>query len=179
MKALDGCGMHRVLERVLNDLCACRECVICSTSQNAKRADAYILLADCVKKMGFVRKAETLNDFAHNLGFEQGGNETNLGVSLKRSGCYAFLRGSFDSCQCRVCFDMGAFNVDLYLGIDLSTQSCKGVLMSDTLQVVGNAVVQFDNDLPRYGTKIGVLLKGNGVVVSPTLMVCFFTCIHA
>lgn len=75
---------------------------------------------------------------------------------------------------------MGAFNVDLYLGIDLSTQSCKGVLMSDTLQVVGNAVVQFDNDLPQYGTKNGVLLKGNGVVVSPTLMVVSFrmhTCI--
>ena len=74
-KALDGCGMHRVLERVLNDF----------TSQNAKRADAFILLSDCVKKMGFVRKAETLNDFAHNLGYEQGGNETNLHVCFSHA----------------------------------------------------------------------------------------------
>lgn len=41
--------------------------------------------------MGFVRKAETLNDFAHNLGFEQGGNETNLHVSLNNDRGYVVL----------------------------------------------------------------------------------------
>lgn len=92
-KALDGCGMHRVLERLLNDLYSCVSLLTRSTSQNAKRADAFILLSDCVKKMGFVRKAETLNDFAHNLGYEQGGNETNLHVCYshaKSIPCYPF-----------------------------------------------------------------------------------------
>ena len=61
--------------------------------------------------------------------------------------------------------------LDLYFGIDLSTQSCKGVVIAENLQTVSSAVVHFDSDLPHYQTKNGVLLKGNGVVVSPTLMI--------
>lgn len=70
---------------------------------------------------------------------------------------------------------MRVFKIELYLGIDLSTQSCKGVLMSNTLQVVRTAVVHFDTDLPQYETKNGALMRENGVVVSPTLMVVSFS----
>ena len=34
--------------------------------------------------MGMIRKAETLLDYAHNIGFEQGGNEQNWCVSFKQ-----------------------------------------------------------------------------------------------
>ena len=62
-------------------------------------------------------------------------------------------------------------SVDLYLGIDLSTQSCKGIVIDDSLVVCYSANVNFDFDLPDYKTTNGVHYKGNGVVVSPTLMV--------
>ena len=35
---------------------------------NPKRADAFYLLSDCVKNMGNIKKAETLKDYAYNLG---------------------------------------------------------------------------------------------------------------
>ena len=48
--------------------------IIFSTTQNPRRADCFHLLSDCVKKMGYITKAETLKDYAYNLGYEQGGN---------------------------------------------------------------------------------------------------------
>ena len=53
-----------------------------STTQNPRRADCFNLLSDCVKKMGYIRKAETLKDYAQNLGYEQGGNHSSLFVCL-------------------------------------------------------------------------------------------------
>ena len=62
-------------------------------------------------------------------------------------------------------------SADLYLGIDLSTQSCKGIVIDDGLVVCYSANVNFDLDLPDCNTTNGVYYKGDGVVVSPTLMV--------
>lgn len=46
-----------------------------STTKNAKRADAFYLLSECVKNMGNIKKAEVLKEYAHNIGFEQGGDK--------------------------------------------------------------------------------------------------------
>ena len=51
---------------------------------NPKRADAFYLLSDCVKNMGNIKKAETLKDYAYNLGFDQGGENADWIVCLKR-----------------------------------------------------------------------------------------------
>ena len=59
---------------------------------------------------------------------------------------------------------------DLYLGIDLSTQSCKATLIDSTLTVVNSVTVNFEDDLPQYHTNGGILIYEGGVVVSPTLM---------
>ena len=63
---------------------------------------------------------------------------------------------------------------DLFLGIDLSTQSCKGTVVDEDLTVNYSANVNFDLDLSHYNTTNGVYYKGEGVVVSPTLMVIVF-----
>ncbi|KAI9798065.1 MAG: hypothetical protein M1833_004962 [Piccolia ochrophora] len=44
----------------------------------------------------------------------------------------------------------------LYLGLDLSTQQLKAIVISSTLKVVHEANVHFDSDLPGYGVKNGV-----------------------
>ena len=61
--------------------------------------------------------------------------------------------------------------LDLFLGIDLSTQSCKATLLDSTLAVTHSATVIFEEDLPQYNAKGGILIREGGVVVSPTLMV--------
>ena len=62
----------------------------------------------------------------------------------------------------------------MYLGIDLSTQSCKATLIDPTLTVVNSATVNFEDDLPQYHTNGGILIYEGGVVVSPTLMVSHY-----
>ena len=59
---------------------------------------------------------------------------------------------------------------DLFLGIDLSTQSCKATLLDASLTVTHSATVIFEEDLPQYNAKGGILIREGGVVVSPTLM---------
>lgn len=60
---------------------------------------------------------------------------------------------------------------DLYVGIDLSTQSCKVHVVDANLKLVGAARVQFDADLgAKYGVKDGVVRDDGGRVRSPTLM---------
>ncbi|KAK4046848.1 hypothetical protein OIO90_006424 [Microbotryomycetes sp. JL221] len=56
----------------------------------------------------------------------------------------------------------------LFLGLDLSTQALKGVFTNELLQVVGEYVVRFDQDLPEFGQ--GVHMGTNGQVTSPTIM---------
>lgn len=74
-KAMDGAKQHRLLERLLNELYRLIIIMIVSTTRNAKRADAFYMLSECVKNMGDIKKAETLKDYAYNIGFEQGGDK--------------------------------------------------------------------------------------------------------
>ena len=48
-----------------------------STTQNARRADCFHLLSECERKMGNIRKAEALKEYANSLGYEQGGKNAN------------------------------------------------------------------------------------------------------
>jgi len=59
----------------------------------------------------------------------------------------------------------------LYLGLDLSTQQLKAILISNDLNVKHEIAVHFDNDLPHYDTTNGAL-KGplEGEVTSPVAM---------
>lgn len=59
----------------------------------------------------------------------------------------------------------------LFLGLDLSTQQLKAVLISDDSTVVHESAVHFDNDLPKYGTTNGAIRgPGQGEVTSPVAM---------
>ena len=62
---------------------------------------------------------------------------------------------------------------NLFLGLDASTQALKASLLSSTLDVISELAVNFDADLPTYGTSGGVLHgpEGSGEVFSPVLMV--------
>ena len=73
-------------------------------------------------------------------------------------------------------WDTSIYELDLYLGIDLSTQSCKATLIDSSLTVVNSVTVSFGDDLPQYHTNGGILIYDGGVVVSPTLMVfhCYY-----
>ncbi|XP_028049101.2 xylulose kinase isoform X1 [Monomorium pharaonis] len=59
-----------------------------------------------------------------------------------------------------------------YLGLDLSTQQLKAVVVDDNLAVLHETSVQFDNDLPEFRTYGGVIRKKDEshVVVVPSLM---------
>ncbi|KAJ7066949.1 actin-like ATPase domain-containing protein [Mycena amicta] len=59
----------------------------------------------------------------------------------------------------------------LFLGLDLSTQQLKAVLITEDAQVVHESAVHFDNDLPQYNTQNGAI-RGplNGEVTSPVAM---------
>lgn len=59
----------------------------------------------------------------------------------------------------------------LFLGLDLSTQGLKAVLISEDSTVVHESAVQFDRDLPGYGTTNGAIRgPGEGEVTSPVKM---------
>ncbi|KAK2575698.1 hypothetical protein KPH14_012088 [Odynerus spinipes] len=67
---------------------------------------------------------------------------------------------------------MGATSNATYLGLDLSTQQLKAVVVDSDLGILHETSVQFDNDLPEFRTYGGVIQKKNEthVVVAPTLM---------
>ncbi|OLY81961.1 Xylulose kinase [Smittium mucronatum] len=58
----------------------------------------------------------------------------------------------------------------LFLGLDLSTQQLKGVVIRDDFTFVYETLVVFDLELPQYKTTKGRVLHKNGVVTSPVLM---------
>lgn len=60
-------------------------------------------------------------------------------------------------------------NQDLYLGLDLSTQQLKCTVMDNAHSIVLEEAVNFDRDLPEFGTKHGAFQNGDRVT-SPTLM---------
>ncbi|KAJ4469596.1 hypothetical protein J3R30DRAFT_3303976 [Lentinula aciculospora] len=59
----------------------------------------------------------------------------------------------------------------LFLGLDLSTQQLKAVLVKEDCTIVHESYVRFDQDLPSYGTENGAF-KGpaDGEVTSPVAM---------
>lgn len=59
----------------------------------------------------------------------------------------------------------------LFLGLDLSTQALKGLLMDEALNVVHENAVVFDRELPEFGTQGGVHRHPDGLTVTaPALM---------
>ncbi|KAJ7035035.1 hypothetical protein C8F04DRAFT_1099870 [Mycena alexandri] len=59
----------------------------------------------------------------------------------------------------------------LFLGLDLSTQQLKAVIISEDATVVHESAVHFDNDLPQYKTTNGAILgPAEGEVTSPVAM---------
>jgi xylulokinase len=54
-----------------------------------------------------------------------------------------------------------------FLGLDLSTQQIKAVLVTEDSNVVHESAVAFDADLPHHGTKSGALHGPDGEVTSP------------
>lgn len=66
---------------------------------------------------------------------------------------------------------MAAHEPKNYLGFDFSTQQVKAIVVNEGLEVLQEALVQFDNDLPEYRTHGGVHVRGDGVTVTaPTIM---------
>lgn len=57
----------------------------------------------------------------------------------------------------------------MYLGLDLSTQQLKGVIVDAQLRIQSETSVSFDVDLPHYKTKKGVYVQGRRVL-SPVAM---------
>ena len=55
------------------------------------------------------------------------------------------------------------------LGFDLSTQQLKVVAINEALEVVADAHVQFDTDLPEFGTCGGVNTSGDVVTAKPVM----------
>lgn len=59
----------------------------------------------------------------------------------------------------------------IFLGLDLSTQQLKGVIISIDGEVVHESSVHFDKDLPKYGTQSGAIQgPDKGEVTSPVAM---------
>lgn len=59
----------------------------------------------------------------------------------------------------------------LFLGLDLSTQQFKAIIITESMSVVHESAVNFAKDLPQYGTVNGVFVgPGPGEVTSPVAM---------
>ena len=58
----------------------------------------------------------------------------------------------------------------LFLGIDLSTQSCTAVVVDARLAVVHRHSVTFDERFPEYGTESGYHAGEEGTATSPVAM---------
>jgi hypothetical protein len=55
----------------------------------------------------------------------------------------------------------------LFLGLDLSTQQLKAIVLAGDVSVVHESAVNFTNDLPQYGTINGAIIgPGPGEVTS-------------
>ncbi|EIN09559.1 actin-like ATPase domain-containing protein [Punctularia strigosozonata HHB-11173 SS5] len=65
---------------------------------------------------------------------------------------------------------MAAIHDPLFLGLDLSTQGLKGVLINEDSAVVHESAVNFDRDLPSYRTTNGAIRGPGGQVTSPVKM---------
>ncbi|GLV44319.1 uncharacterized protein CBL_12385 [Carabus blaptoides fortunei] len=59
-----------------------------------------------------------------------------------------------------------------YLGLDFSTQQLKAVVVDERLQLLHEAQVQYDSDLPEFRTHGGALhdRENNNIVTAPVLM---------
>jgi xylulokinase len=67
--------------------------------------------------------------------------------------------------------NVAASDERLFLGLDLSTQALKGLLLDEGLEVVYERAVAFDRELPEFGTGGGVLRHSDGLTVTaPALM---------
>ncbi|KAH8550299.1 hypothetical protein BGW37DRAFT_521521 [Umbelopsis sp. PMI_123] len=64
---------------------------------------------------------------------------------------------------------MASHQSDLYLGLDLSTQQLKYTVINYDHDIIAEAAVHFDKDLPEFHTTNGAIAEGD-VVTSPTLM---------
>jgi xylulokinase len=59
----------------------------------------------------------------------------------------------------------------LFLGLDLSTQQLKAIIISQDSTLIHGSAVHFDKDLPQYKTINGAVLgPGLGEVTSPVAM---------
>lgn len=59
----------------------------------------------------------------------------------------------------------------LFLGLDLSTQALKALVIDGRNRVCGEALVSFDRDLPEFKTRGGVRRSADGLTVTaPTIM---------
>jgi xylulokinase len=58
---------------------------------------------------------------------------------------------------------------DTFLGLDLSTQGLKAVIIDSNLSVIFETTINFDKDLPEFGTEGGALINGEEVT-APSLM---------
>ena len=56
-----------------------------------------------------------------------------------------------------------------YLGLDLSTQQLKVVAINEALEVITEAHIQFDTDLPEFETSGGVNTNGDVVTANPVM----------
>lgn len=58
----------------------------------------------------------------------------------------------------------------LFLGLDLSTQQLKAVILDKDSNIVQEAAVNFDRDLPHHGITNGAIQGPGGEVTSPPAM---------
>jgi xylulokinase len=64
-----------------------------------------------------------------------------------------------------------ADNKKLFLGLDSSTQGLKCTIIDEALNTVYEKAINFDRDLPRFGTKGGAMVQPDGLTVTaPALM---------
>ena len=54
----------------------------------------------------------------------------------------------------------------LFLGLDSSTQGLKCTILDDQLQIVYERALNFDRDLPQYGTRGGAHIREDGLTVT-------------
>ncbi|XP_062900553.1 xylulose kinase isoform X1 [Mobula hypostoma] len=59
---------------------------------------------------------------------------------------------------------------ECYLGIDLSTQQMKAIVIDDDLNIIHEANVKFDDDFPEFGTKNGVHVQSDKLTVTTPVL---------
>uniref|UniRef100_UPI00398E9614 xylulose kinase isoform X2 n=1 Tax=Pristiophorus japonicus TaxID=55135 RepID=UPI00398E9614 len=59
---------------------------------------------------------------------------------------------------------------DCYLGVDLSTQQMKALVIDDNLNVIHETNVKFDDDLPEFGTQGGVHIQSDKLTVTTPVL---------